>query len=287
MTVNPKFQNKEIKKGLYIIPTPIGNLGDITYRAIEIFKKSDFILCEDTRISRKLMEKFEIKSKLLPNHKFNEKKNLSQIINHLKNDKIISLISDAGTPGISDPGAILVRECVKEKINIFPLPGPSAVSTAVSISGFSEKYFFYGFFPTKTKDIKNDLKLLSQLDSCIVFFISSKKINKAIPFIKNSFSERDILICREMTKFYEEYLRFKVDNLKLFDENLKGELTLVISEKKKIKKGSLLLSESDKNSIRKMTKKLSIKEIVNLISRNNGISKKEIYNFCLKIKNEI
>ena len=287
MTVNPKFQNKEIKKGLYIIPTPIGNLGDITYRAIEIFKKSDFILCEDTRISRKLMEKFEIKSKLLPNHKFNEKKNLSQIINHLKNDKIISLISDAGTPGISDPGAILVRECVKEKINIFPLPGPSAVSTAVSISGFSEKYFFYGFFPTKTKDIKNDLKLLSQLDSCIVFFISSKKINKAIPFIKNSFSERDILICREMTKFYEEFLRFKVDNLKLFDENLKGELTLVISEKKKIKKGSLLLSESDKNSIRKMTKKLSIKEIVNLISRNNGISKKEIYNFCLKIKNEI
>ena len=287
MTVNPKFQNKEIKKGLYIIPTPIGNLGDITYRAIEIFKKSDFILCEDTRISRKLMEKFEIKSKLLPNHKFNEKKNLSQIINHLKNDKIISLISDAGTPGISDPGAILVRECVKEKINIFPLPGPSAVSTAVSISGFSEKYFFYGFFPTKTKDIKNDLKLLSQLDSCIVFFISSKKINKAIPFIKNSFSERDILICREMTKFYEEYLRFKVDDLKLFDENLKGELTLVISEKKKIKKGSLLLSESDKNSIRKMTKKLSIKEIVNLVSRNNGISKKEIYNFCLKIKNEI
>ena len=163
MTVNTKFQNKEIKKGLYIIPTPIGNLGDITYRAIEILKKSDFILCEDTRISRKVMEKFEVKTKLLSNHKFNEKKNLSLIINHLRNDKIISLVSDAGTPGISDPGAILVRECVKEKINIFPLPGPSAVSTAVSISGFSEKYFFYGFFPSKLKDIKNDLKLLSNL----------------------------------------------------------------------------------------------------------------------------
>ena len=222
MTVNPKFQNNETKKGLYIIPTPIGNLGDITYRAIEILKKSDFILCEDTRISRKLMEKFEVKSKLLSNHKFNEKKNLSLIINHLRNDKIISLVSDAGTPGISDPGAILVRECVKEKINIFPLPGPSAVSTAVSISGFSEKYFFYGFFPTKLKDIKNDLKFLTQLDSSIVFFMSPKKINKAIPFIKDSFSERDILICREMTKFYEEYLRYKVDNLKPFDENLKG-----------------------------------------------------------------
>ena len=287
MTVNPKFQNKEIKKGLYIIPTPIGNLGDITYRAIEILKKSDFILCEDTRISRKLMEKFEVKSKLLPNHKFNEKKNLSLIMNHLRNDKIISLISDAGTPGISDPGAILVRECVEEKINIFPLPGPSAVSAAVSISGFSERYFFYGFFPSKLKDIKNDLKFLTQLDSSIVFFISPKKINKAIPFIKNNFSERDILICREMTKFYEEYLRYKVDDLKLFNENLKGELTVVISEKKKIKKDSLLLSESDKSNIRKMIKKLSIKEIVNLISQNNSIPKKKIYDFCLKIKNEI
>ena len=287
MTVNPKFQNKEIKKGLYIIPTPIGNLGDITYRAIEILKKSDFILCEDTRISRKLMEKFEVKSKLLPNHKFNEKKNLSLIMNHLRNDKIISLISDAGTPGISDPGAILVRECVEEKINIFPLPGPSAVSAAVSISGFSERYFFYGFFPSKLKDIKNDLKFLTQLDSSIVFFISPKKINKAIPFIKNNFSERDILICREMTKFYEEYLRYKVDDLKLFNENLKGELTIVISEKKKIKKGSLLLSESDKSNIRKMIKKLSIKEIVNLISQNNSIPKKKIYDFCLEIKNEV
>jgi len=286
MTENLKFLNKEIKKGLYIIPTPIGNLGDISYRAIEILKNSEIILCEDTRISRKLLDKFEINSKLLSNHKFNEKKNLTQIINYLKDNKIISLISDAGTPGISDPGAILVRECAEERINIFPLPGPSAVSTAISVSGFSEKYFFYGFFPSKLKNIKNDLKILSQLDSSIVFFISPKKINKAIPFIKNSFSERDILICREMTKFYEEYLRYKVDNLKPFDKNLKGELTLVISEKKKIKKDSLLLSESDKDNIKKMIKKLSIKEIVNLISQNSGVPKKKIYNFCLKIKNE-
>ena len=287
MTVNPKFQNKQIKKGLYIISTPIGNLGDITFRAIEILKKSDFVLCEDTRISRKLMEKYEVKSKLLPNHKFNEKKNLSLILNHLRNDKIISLISDAGTPGISDPGAILVRQCAEENINIFPLPGPSAVSSAVSISGFSEKYFFYGFFPTKLKDIKDDLKFLSHLDSCIVFFISPKKINKAIPYIKNNFSNRDILICREMTKFYEEYLRYKVDDLKTFDENLKGELTIVISEKKKIKKDSLLLSESDKNNIKGMINKLSIKEIVNVISQNSRVPKKKIYNFCLKIKNEV
>ena len=287
MTVNPKFENKQIKKGLYIIPTPIGNLGDITYRAIEILNKSDFILCEDTRISKKLMEKFGVKSKLIPNHKFNEKKNLSKIINYLRNDKIVSLISDAGTPGISDPGAILVRQCVEERIDIYPLPGPSAVSTAVSISGFSEKYFFYGFFPTKLKEIKNDLKSLSQLDASIVFFISPKKINKIISFLKENFFEREILICREMTKFYEEYLRYKVNDLKTFDENLKGELTIVISEKKKIKKDSLLLSESDKNNIKEMINKLSIKEIVNVISQNSRVSKKKIYNFCLKIKNEV
>ena len=287
MAINPLSHNKEIKKGLYLVPTPIGNLGDITFRAIEILKKSDLILCEDTRVSIKLLKKFEIKSKLISNHKFNEKKNLPKIIDNLKNGQIISLISDAGTPGVSDPGAILVKECVKEKINITPLPGPSAVNTSLSVSGFSDKFFFYGFFPSKLKDIQNDLRSLSNLDSCIIFFISSKKLNKAIPKIKENFSDRMILICREMTKYYEEYLRYNVKDLKTFDENLKGELTIVLSEKKGVKKSSLLLSESDKRDIKRMIKKFSIKEITNFISQNNDISKKEIYNYCLKIKNEI
>ena len=286
MAINPLSHNKEIKKGLYLVPTPIGNLGDITFRAIEILKKSDLILCEDTRVSAKLFKKFEIKSKLLSNHKFNEKKNLSKVISGLKNGQIVSLISDAGTPGISDPGAILVKECVREKIDITPLPGASAVNTSISASGFSEKYFFYGFFPTKLKNIRDDLRSLSSLDASIVFFISSKKLNKAIPIIKQNFSEREIIICREMTKFYEEYLRYKVEDLKIFAETLKGELTIVISEKKRVKKGSLFLSESDKKDIKKMIKKLSIKEITNLISRNNNIPKKEIYNYCVKVKNE-
>ena len=284
MAINPLSHNKEIKKGLYLVPTPIGNLGDITYRAIEILKKSDLILCEDTRVSAKLMDKFEIKSKLLSNHKFNEKKNLPKIIDNLKNGQIISLISDAGTPGISDPGAILVKECVKENINITPLPGASAVNTSLSASGFSEKYFFYGFFPSKNKDIQNDLRFLSKLDSCIIFFVPSKKLNKVIPKIKQNFSGREILICREMTKYYEEYLRFRVEDLHIFNEDLKGELTIVLSEKKRVKKVSLLLSESDKKDIKQMIKKLSIKEITNFISRNNDIPKKEIYNYCLKIK---
>ena len=150
----------------------------------------------------------------------------------LKEDKLISLISDAGTPGISDPGSILVRECIKEKVDIFPLPGPSAVTAAVSISGFSEKYFFYGFFPEKLKNLKQDLKILSELDSSIVFFISAKKINKIIPYLKDNFMNRNILICREISKIYEEYLRYNINDLKMFNNLPKGELTIVISEKK-------------------------------------------------------
>ena len=137
--------------GLYIVSTPIGNLSDITLRAISILSNSEYILCEDTRTSKKLLERYKIKSKLISNHKFNETKNLNKIIEILKLGKIVSLISDAGTPTVSDPGRILINECVKNKIRIYPIPGPSAVSAAVSISGFSEKFFFYGFFPNKKK----------------------------------------------------------------------------------------------------------------------------------------
>ena len=275
-----------LKKGLYIVPTPIGNLADITLRALEILKNSNYILCEDTRISKKLLEKYKIKSKLISNHKFNEKKNLLKIIGFLRSGLIISLISDAGTPGVSDPGLILINECLKNDIEIIPLPGASAVTSAISISGFSDKFFFYGFFPDKLKIINEDLGSLSALNSSIVFFISPKKLNKAIPFIKKNFTGRNILICREISKFYEEFIRTTVDDLKEFNQVLKGELTIVISEKRDKKKASQELSESDKRNIKSMINKLSIKEITTLPYFNNKVSKKKIYNYCLKLKNE-
>ena len=284
--VNPKSHKNELKKGLYLVPTPIGNLGDITYRAVEILKNSNCILCEDTRVSKNLLDKFEIKSKLISNHKFNEVKNLPKIIDLLKEGKLISLISDAGTPGISDPGAVLVNECLKQGVNVIPLPGPSAVTTAMSASGFSDKYLFYGFFPEKEKVIKENLTILSDLNFSLIFFISPKKINKNIPIIKNYFNGRRILICREISKFYEEYIRSTVDELDLFAKEPKGELTVVLSEKKTDKKTSQILSESDKRNIEKMINKLSTKEITNLISQNSKVSKKEIYDYCLKLKNE-
>ena len=286
MVRNFEIYNKEIKNGLYLVPTPIGNLADITFRSIHILSKSNYILCEDTRVSKILMEKYQIKSSLISNHKFNEKKNLFKILELLKSGSIISMISDAGTPGISDPGAILINECIKNNLDVIPLPGPSAVTSAMSVSGFSEKFFFYGFFPEKNKLIKEDLENLSKINSSIVFFISSKKLPKNILIIKKFFSGRKILICKEISKFYEEYIRFDIDDLDPKKVLLKGELTLVISEKKIDKKVSHSLNESDKRIIHKMINKLSIKEIINLIQNSNKISKKEIYNYCVKIKNE-
>ena len=286
MVRNSQSNNKEIKKGLYLISTPIGNLSDITYRAINTLRKSDYILCEDTRVSKNLLNKYEIESKLISNHKFNEKKNINKILGLLKNGFIISLISDAGTPTISDPGSILVNECIKNDIDVLPIPGPSSVTAAMSISGFSEKFFFYGFFPEKKKILEEDLKNLSGLDVCLVFFISSKKINRIIPFLKKNFSGRKILICREMTKYYEEFIRSEIDKIDSLNFNLKGELTLIVSEIKKNKKTSQTLGESDKRILNKMINKLTIKEIVKLINKDKKISNRDIYNYCLKLKNE-
>ena len=206
MVLNYKSDKKELKKGLYLVATPIGNLEDITHRAINILSKSELILCEDTRVSKKLLDKYGIQSNLISNHKFNEKKNLTKIIQLLKSGSVVSLVSDAGTPNISDPGAILVDECRKNEIDIIPIPGPSAVTTAISVSGFSNEFYFYGFFPEKIKDLKQDMINLFQLNCSIIFFISSNKFKKMISTIKDIFSGRQILICREMTKFYEEYI---------------------------------------------------------------------------------
>ena len=286
MIIKPQFKLKEYENGLYLVSTPLGNLKDITLRAIEVLQQSNYILCEDTRVSKNLLDKYQIKSKLISNHKFNEKKNVIKIIEYLKSGKIISLISDAGTPSISDPGSILVNECINNEIRIFPIPGPTAIAVAVSISGFSDKFLFCGFFPEKKNQLSNELKKFSEFENSLVFFVSPKKINKIIPEIKKNFTGRKIVFCREITKMYEEFIRKNVDELELFEKEPKGELTVVISEKKINKNISEKLTESDMNIIKKMINKLSTKEITDILSQNTKVPKKEIYNYCLKLKNE-
>ncbi len=280
------LNNNKFKPGLYYVATPIGNMGDISFRAIKILQDSDLILCEDTRVTKKILQKFDINKKLISNHKFNENKNLEKVIEILKNNKIVSLVSDAGTPAVSDPGRILVQECVKNKINIFPIPGASAVSSAISISGFSDNFYFCGFLPEKQNQVKKLFKNISLLESSIVFFISPNKLIKRMDDVKEFFSDRDILICREISKYHEEYIRTSVQKLSDVNFSRKGEITIVISEIRKEKLSFKELEESDKKKINKLIKKMSIKDIVKKVSEDREISKKLIYKYCLEIKNE-
>ena len=202
------------KPGLYIVSTPIGNLGDVTLRSLDILKKSDIILCEDTRRSLKLLNHYKIKKKLVPYHKFNEKKELIKIIEYLNEGKILSLISDAGTPVLSDPGNILIQECINKKIEIFPIPGPSSITASLSVSGFDDKFIFYGFLPKKEKELKKTLSNLKGLNYSIVFFVPNLKINFYLKQFKNFFSGRNIFLAREVTKIHETFYRGSIDNFK-------------------------------------------------------------------------
>ena len=283
-----KFEvNDKLKPGLYCVSTPIGNLGDITLRALYVLKKSDIILCEDTRVSGKLLSKFNIKTKMISNHKFNEKKNLDNILKLLNQKKIISVISDAGTPVISDPGSILINECILNNINIYPIPGVSAPTTAISISGFSDKYFFGGFLPEKKKDLNNLFDIIRKLNFSFVFFISPKKLKKIINEIQKYFIDNDILIAREISKLHEEYIRIKVRNLSELEISQKGEMTVVVSQNLKPQNRLQLVDESVKKKINKLLKKMSIRDITSKIALEHNVSKKLVYDYCLEKKNEL
>jgi len=278
-------KKQEIKSGLYVVSTPIGNLEDITLRAIYILKNSELILCEDTRTSIKLLKKFNISTKMMSYHKFNERKRLGKIIQLIKNNKVVSLISDAGTPVISDPGMILIKECIKNDIALHPIPGASAITSALSVSGFEEKFLFYGFLPNSESQIKNEIKILSDFPYSIIFFVSPNKIKKIIKIFKIFFSDRKIIIAKEMTKIYESFIRNDVNSLEIVNYNFKGELTVVISNKFNVKKKSLnQLSESVRNEIKLMFKKYSNKDVSDFISKREKISKKTIYDYCLTLK---
>ena len=272
--------------GLYIVSTPIGNLEDITLRALNVLKNSDKILCEDTRRSLVLLNHYNIKKELMSYHKFNEKKLTNSIVQLIKKGQKISLISDAGTPILSDPGLVLLRECIKKKIKIFPIPGVSAVTTAISVSGFNEKYYFYGFLPKKLNELKKVAHELKNYNVNIVFFIPALKINFYIDFFKTYFVDRKIFIAREMTKIHETFYRHTLMEFDGFKSSIKGELTVVLSKKEE--KHNLETDIFDESKliieIKKYLNRYSLRDVVDLVSKKNNLSKKRIYNLCLKIK---
>jgi 16S rRNA (cytidine1402-2'-O)-methyltransferase len=273
---------KLLTNSLYIVSTPIGNLDDITLRAIEVLKNSDIILCEDTRHSLKLLNHLKIKKRLISYHKFNEKKELKKIIKHLNEGKILSLISDAGTPTLSDPGRLLIQTCLKKNIKIIPIPGASSIIASMSVSGFKDQFLFYGFLPKTENELEKTLSSLAIYNFSQVFFIPSIKINFYLQKFKKYFSGRKLMIAREITKLHESFFREDIDKINMFKTPIKGELTIVISEKnikdktfdedKIIKKAKLYL------------KKYSLKDVVELLFESEKINKKKIYQICLNIK---
>ena len=270
---------------LYIVSTPIGNLDDITLRAIQVLKNSDIILCEDTRRSSKLLNHLKIKKQLISYHKFNEKKQLNNIIEHINKGKILSLISDAGTPLLSDPGRLLLNECLIREIKIVPIPGVSSIAPAMSVSGFSDKFLFYGFLPNKLNELSKVLDVLSTYEYSQVFFVPALKANFYINEIKKFYSGRRLMIAKEITKIHEELIRIDLDNFKTLKSPLKGELTFIISNKDL--KEKTINEEKIINKAKKYLKKYSVKDTVDLIMETEQINKKKIYQICLKIKNEI
>ena len=269
-------------KSLYIVSTPIGNLDDITIRAIEVLKNSDIILCEDTRHSLKLLNHLKIKKKLISYHKFNEKKELEKIIKYLNEGKILSLISDAGTPSLSDPGRLLIQTCIQKNIKVVPIPGVSSITTSMSISGFKDQFLFYGFLPKTEKELEKILSSLCQLSFSQVFFIPAIKINFYLKKFKIFFPGRKLLIAKELTKLHESFYREDIDKINMFKTSIKGELTVAISEK------NIKNKFFDENKIIKKAKlylkKYSLKDVVELLFDSEKINKKKIYQICLNIK---
>ena len=273
---------KLLTNSLYIVSTPIGNLDDITLRAIKVLKNSDIVLCEDTRHSLKLLNHLKIKKRLISYHKFNEKKKIKEIIKHLNEGKILSLISDAGTPALSDPGRLLIQMCLKENIKIIPIPGASSIIASMSVSGFKDQFLFYGFLPKTENELEKTLSSLSIYNFSQVFFIPSIKINFYLQKFKKYFSGRKLMIAKEITKLHESFFREDIDKINMFKTPIKGELTIVISEKnikdktfdedKIIRKAKLYL------------KKYSLKDVVELLFDSEKVNKKKIYQICLNIK---
>ena len=269
-------------KTLYIVSTPIGNLDDITIRAAEVLKNSDIILCEDTRHSLKLFNHLNIKKKLISYHKFNEQKQIDKIIRYLNEGKILSLISDAGTPSLSDPGQLLIQACFKNSIKVIPVPGVSSITASMSVSGFKDKFLFYGFLPKTEKELEKVLSSLCLISFSQVFFIPAIKINFYLKRFKQFFSGRKIFIAKELTKLHETFYREDLDKIDLFKTPIKGELTVVISEKNI--KDKFFDENKIINKAKIFLKKYSLKDVVELIYELEKVNKKKIYQICLDIK---
>lgn len=274
---------ENIRSGLYIVSTPIGNLKDITYRAIEILSSSDIILCEDTRTSNKLLSAYNIHKKLLSLHEYNERGKIQFVLQLLNENKVISLISDAGTPLISDPGYNLVKHCIDSGYYVTSVPGVSSVITALTLSTFpTNNFFFSGFLPNKSSARVKLLNSVKQIQSTLIFFETSNRLVDSLNDISRIFPENKIVIAKELTKLFEQIIigtaDYLIEKINIREIVLKGEIVLLISNSE-ISGMSLI-----ENKINLNDPNLGIKEISKLLSVKNNIPQHEIYRMLCNIK---
>ncbi|MDU5107742.1 16S rRNA (cytidine(1402)-2'-O)-methyltransferase [Clostridium sp.] len=276
---------------LYLVPTPIGNLKDITLRALEVLESVDEIAAEDTRTSLKLLNHFQIKKSLFSYHKHNEQGKSLDIINKLKNGVNIALITDAGTPGISDPGSIIVEKCIEENIEFEVLPGATAITTALVYSGLdTTKFIFRGFLPRENKDRNPIIEEIKNVRDTLIFYEAPHRLLNTLEYIKDNLGDRKIAVCRELTKLHEEIYRGKIsDAINYFNEvRPRGEFVLVIQGKsdedikaeKEAKWNSLSIEE---HLIKTIESGIDKKEAIKMVAKERGISKKEVYRYSTNL----
>ena len=223
------------KGKLFIVATPIGNLEDLTFRALRVLSEVDLIACEDTRQTKKLLSKYNLKKRLISYFQPQERQKIPLIMNLLQDGKDVALVSDAGTPGLSDPGYLLIREAIQQEIQLIPIPGASAVAAALTASGLpTDRFLFMGFPPAKKEKTRKLLQSLKNEASTLVFYLPSRKILFFLGIIQEVLGNRETVIAREMTKIHEEFLRGPVAELleKLSEKTLKGEATVLIKGSK-------------------------------------------------------
>jgi len=276
---------------LYIVPTPIGNLKDITLRALEVLKECDYIAAEDTRQTLKLLNRFEIKKPMISYHKFNEKCKSSEIIDKLNEGSNIALVSDAGTPGISDPGSVIVKKCIEDNIKFQVLPGATAITTALVYSGLdTTKFLFRGFLPRENKERKALIDEIYNNKETLIFYEAPHRLIDTLNFLLEKLGNRNIAICRELTKIYEEIYRGNIENaIKQFVMNKpKGEFVLVVEGRKEEEieeeKRSLWIDLSIEEHIKSyMNSGISKKEAIKKVAKDRKLPKNDVYKFSIEI----
>lgn len=277
---------------LYVVPTPIGNLRDITLRALEVLEAADLVAAEDTRQSLKLLNHFNIKKPLISYHKFNEQNKSGSIIDLLREGKDIALVSDAGTPGISDPGSVIIKKCIEEQIDFIVLPGATAVTTALVYSGLdTDRFMFLGFFPRETKDRKKLMGEIRDRRETLIMYEAPHRLLDALTYLGEALGDREMAVCRELTKLHEEIFRGTIREAAehFGSKQIKGEIVLVIRGKSEEeifqeKKSGWENMSVQEHIISYMNQGFSKKESVKLVSADRGVPKSEIYKFSTEIE---